>query len=89
MTVFYTGITNNLERRVYEHKNKLVPGFTAKYNITKLLYFELCHDPEQAIAREKQVKDLARNKKISLIKGLNPNMEDLGLIEGDFSLRSK
>lgn len=89
MTVFYTGITNNLERRVYEHKNKLVPGFTAKYNITKLLYYELYHDPMQAIVREKQIKDMARNKKLTLIKSLNPKMEDLAITVGDFSLRSK
>jgi putative endonuclease len=56
----YTGVTNNLERRVYEHKNKMVPGFTSKYNITQLVYFEECADPREAIAREKQIKGWLR-----------------------------
>ena len=74
----YTGITNNLARRVYEHKNKLVPGFTSKYNITKLVYYEECSDVLAAIAREKQIKGWLRAKKIALIESINPGWQDLG-----------
>jgi putative endonuclease len=63
----YTGVTNDLERRVYEHKKKLVPGFTTKYNITQLVYFEVTQDVGVAIAREKQIKGWLRTKKIALI----------------------
>jgi putative endonuclease len=63
----YTGLTNDLERRVYEHKKKLVPGFTTKYNITQLVYFEVTQDVGVAIAREKQIKGWLRTKKIALI----------------------
>ena len=73
----YTGVTNNLERRVYEHKHKLVPGFTQKYNITMLVYYEETPDVHVAIAREKQIKGWLRSKKIALIESLNPNWEDL------------
>ncbi|MEE9258174.1 MAG: GIY-YIG nuclease family protein [Nitrospinaceae bacterium] len=73
----YTGITNNLERRVYEHKQKLVPGFTKKYNTTLLVYFEETGDVKEAIAREKEIKGWLRKKKISLIKSINPNWKDL------------
>jgi len=73
----YTGITNNLERRVYEHKQKLVLGFTKKYNITLLVYFEETGDVKEAIAREKEIKGWLRKKKISLIKSKNPNWKDL------------
>ena len=59
----YTGITNNLERRVYEHKNKLIEGFTKKYNITKLVYYEISNDVEAAIAREKQIKGWLRRRR--------------------------
>lgn len=76
-SVFYTGVTNDLIRRICEHKNKLVEGFTKKYNITKLLYYEECIDINSAIAREKQIKDLNRLKKIRLIKTKNLNFEDL------------
>jgi putative endonuclease len=69
--VLYTGITNNLKRRVYEHKEKLVGGFTKKYNITKLVYYEVFGDPENAIVREKQIKAGSRQKKIDLIDSLN------------------
>ncbi|OGP97656.1 MAG: endonuclease, partial [Deltaproteobacteria bacterium RBG_16_55_12] len=58
----YTGVTNDLERRVYEHKQKLVPGFTAKYNITRLVYFEVTQDVQAAITREKQIKGWLRSK---------------------------
>jgi putative endonuclease len=73
----YTGLTNNLERRVYQHKNKLVDGFTKKYNVTRLVYFETFHDVRDAIAREKQIKSWRRSKKIDLIKSLNPKWQDL------------
>lgn len=73
----YTGITNDLVRRIYEHKNKLVPGFTAKYRITRLVYFEETSDIQAAIAREKQIKGWLRAKKITLIESMNPKWEDL------------
>ena len=76
----YTGVTNNLERRVYEHKHKLVEGFTKKYNITRLLvYYEQTSDIKAAIAREKQIKGWLRSKKVSLIESLNPNWSDLSV----------
>ncbi|MEW6328429.1 MAG: GIY-YIG nuclease family protein [Thermodesulfobacteriota bacterium] len=66
-TVLYTGMTNDLKRRVFEHKEKLVDGFTKKYNVTKLVYYEVFDDPENAILREKQIKAGSRQKKIDLI----------------------
>ncbi|MBI2462753.1 MAG: GIY-YIG nuclease family protein [Candidatus Spechtbacteria bacterium] len=76
-TVFYTGVTNNLIRRIYEHKEKLIDGFTKKYNIGKLLFFEEYNDVEVAISREKQIKDYRREKKLALIKEQNLNWRDL------------
>jgi len=76
-TVFYTGITSNLSRRVYEHKEKLIRGFTKRYNINKLVYLEVFDNPEEAIRREKQIKAGSRNKKIVLIKKKNPEFKDL------------
>ncbi len=73
----YTGITNALERRVYQHKNKLIEGFTKRYNIAQLVFFESTDDIMVAIAREKQIKGMLRNKKIELIKALNPQWKDL------------
>lgn len=73
----YTGVTNDLYRRLYEHKNKLVPGFTKKYNIDKLIYYEIFDDPRSAITREKEIKGWTRKKKIELIKKVNPNFEEL------------
>jgi putative endonuclease len=73
----YTGITNNLERRVMEHKQKLVEGFTKKYNVTRLAYYEEGTDVNAAIAREKEIKGWRRSKKIALIKSLNPTWKDL------------
>jgi putative endonuclease len=70
-TVLYTGITNDLKRRVYEHKEKLVKGFTKRYNITKLVYYEVFDDPENVILREKQIKAGSRQKKIDLINSIN------------------
>ena len=76
-TTLYTGITNDLKRRVYEHKEKLVGGFTKKYNINKLVYYEVFDDPENAILREKQIKGGSRYKKIRLINSLNEEWRDL------------
>jgi putative endonuclease len=73
----YIGVTNNLERRMYEHKNKLVPGFTCKYNISRLVYFETTEDALGAFEREKQLKGWLRAKKISLIESINPQWNDL------------
>ena len=73
----YVGVTNNLERRVYEHKHKLLPGFTSKYNITRLVHFEITADVLAAIAHEKQIKGWLRIKKLALIESENPTWEDL------------
>ncbi len=70
-------MTNNLIRRVYEHKEKIIDGFTKKYNCTKLVYYEIFNDPYNAIAREKQIKAGSRKKKIDLINSMNPNWKDL------------
>ncbi len=76
-TVLYTGVTNNLQRRVGEHKNKKGSVFTKKYNVNKLVYFEVGDDVNQAIMREKQIKAGSRKKKLDLINGLNPDWKDL------------
>lgn len=76
-TVLYTGFTNDLQRRVYEHKAKLTKGFTNRYNICKLVYYEIFDDAEIAILREKQIKSGSRKKKIQLIEGMNPSWKDL------------
>ena len=76
-TVFYTGVTNSLLRRVYEHREKLVDGFTKKYNVDQLLYFEEFAQVEDALNREKQLKDYRREKKLQLIKSMNPSGVDL------------
>jgi putative endonuclease len=68
----YTGVTNNLLRRIHEHKNKLIEGFTKKYNITRLVYYEETSDVRSAITREKQIKGWLRRKKINLIESVNP-----------------
>ena len=75
--VLYTGVTNDLVRRVYEHKNKLVVGFTQKYNVDRLVYFEVCSSIVVAIEREKQIKGWSRKKKQDLINTLNPEWNDL------------
>jgi len=88
----YTGVTNDLRKRLYQHKNKLVPGFTSKYNITRLVYYEVTQDVESAIAREKQIKGWLRSKKIALVESVNPNWDDLSadwFEERDSSLRSE
>ncbi len=76
-TVIYTGITSNLPKRVYLHKNKTYDGFTAKYNVSKLVYFEEYSGPEEAIKREKQIKGGSRQDKINLILKDNSKFEDL------------
>jgi len=76
-TVIYTGVTNDLNRRVYEHKEKLVYGFTKKYNVNKLVYFESTNDIYLAIQREKQIKAGSRKMKIELINSINPEWKDL------------
>ena len=73
----YVGITNNIRRRVHQHKDHLVPGFTDKYNIDRLLYVEIIGDPRSAITREKQIKKWRREKKIKLIDSQNPGWKDL------------
>ena len=76
--VLYTGITNDLIRRVYEHKNHLDKGsFTARYNVEKLVYYETTNDVESAIAREKQIKGWNRKRKNKLVESKNPNWNDL------------
>ena len=77
-TVFYTGVTNDLTRRVYEHRQKLMKGFTQRYNATKLVFFEVCSDVEVAISREKQIKAGSRQDKIELIRAANEEWRDLG-----------
>jgi putative endonuclease len=76
-SVLYTGVTNDLRRRVYEHREKLVDGFTRKYNVTKLVYYEIFQDPENAIMREKQIKIGSRQKKIDLVNQMNIEWRDL------------
>lgn len=76
-SVIYTGVTNSIVRRVYEHKNKFVEGFTKKYNVCKLVYFETYSTALDALNREKQIKAGSRQKKISLIKKDNPKFIDL------------
>ena len=78
-TVLYTGVTNNLPRRIYEHKAKLVDGFTKRYNLNKLVYYEVFDQVEYAILREKQIKGGSRAKKIALIISMNPKWLDLSL----------
>ncbi|OZH51564.1 hypothetical protein AFK68_30105 [Hydrocoleum sp. CS-953] len=78
-TVLYTGVTNDLIRRIYEHKSKIVEGFTKRYNVNKLVYYEMYEDISQAIAREKQIKAGSRQKKINLINSINPEWKDLYL----------
>jgi len=76
-TVLYTGVTNDIYRRIFEHKHKLIEGFTKKYQISKLVYYEVFDNIEFAIAREKQIKGGPRKKKIELIKSINSHFIDL------------
>ncbi len=73
----YTGVTNNLQRRIYEYKHHLVAGFTSKYQITRLVYFEETSDVNAALAREKHLKGWVRARKVALIESLNPDWRDL------------
>jgi len=75
--VLYTGITNDIERRVAEHKHKEVPGFTSRYNLKRLVYYDEYGDVNEAIAREKEIKGWLRSKKIALIESMNPEWKDL------------
>ncbi len=77
--VMYVGVTNDLEKRVYEHKNKIIRGFTSKYNISKLVYFEETGDVISAIEREKEIKRWRREKKNRLVNSINPDWKDLSL----------
>ena len=89
--VIYIGVTSSLERRIYEHKNKLVDGFTKKYNINKLVYFDSTADARSAIEREKQLKGWTRKRKDELVESVNPRWVDLSNneYEKDSSLRSE
>ena len=76
-TVLYTGVTNDLKRRVYEHRRKMVSGFTKKYRVCKLVFYEVADSIEAAIQREKQIKGGSRQRKLDLIEGMNPQWRDL------------
>lgn len=76
-TTLYAGVTSDFEKRVYEHKNKLIRGFASKYNIDKLVHYEETDDVESAIAREKQLKGGSRKQKVNLIESKNPDWRDL------------
>ncbi|MGH7108955.1 MAG: GIY-YIG nuclease family protein [Stellaceae bacterium] len=76
-TVLYMGVTGELKRRIYQHREKMLPGFTNRYNVSKLVYYECTDDAVGAIAREKQIKAGSRQKKIGLVSRLNPEWQDL------------
>lgn len=76
-TTFYIGVTGDLQKRIWEHKNKVVEGFTQKYNVDRLVYYEVTKDVESALNREKQLKRWHRQWKINLIKEMNPEFKDL------------
>jgi putative endonuclease len=78
-TVLYTGVTSDLKIRIYQHREKLIAGFTKRYNVWKLVYYEVGTDAAGAIAREKQIKAGSRNKKLQLINSFNPEWRDLYL----------
>ena len=78
--VMYVGMTNDLKRRVLEHKNETLPGFTSRYNVKKLVYFECMTDVRDAIAREKEIKKWRREKKNRLVESMNPEWKDLSLV---------
>jgi putative endonuclease len=76
-TVLYTGVTNDLKKRGYQHRHKLIHGFTSRYNVDQLVYYEVFEDTYSAISREKQIKGGSRQKKIDLINSMNPQWLDL------------
>ena len=76
-TVLYTGLTNNLKKRAYQHKQKIMDGFTKRYNCTKLIYYEVFGDVSKAIKREKQIKSWSRKRKDDLVRNFNPKWNDL------------
>jgi putative endonuclease len=76
-TVLYTGVTGDLTRRVYQHREKLVEGFTKRYHVTKLIYYEETQDAVAAIEREKQIKGWSRKRKVELVNSFNPDWDDL------------
>jgi putative endonuclease len=76
-TVLYTGVSSELKRRVHQHREKLLPGFTSRYNVSKLVYYECSEDASAAITREKQIKAGSRRKKIDLVNDFNPGWRDL------------
>lgn len=78
-TTFYIGITHNLEQRMWEHKNKIYDGFSAKYNLNRLVYYECFDDVNYAIAREKQLKNWHRQWKLNLIRDMNPDFKDISI----------
>ncbi len=77
--VLYVGVTNNLERRIAQHKEKRLSGFTKRYSVTRLVYFEAYGDVRNAITREKEIKAWRREKKLALIRSMNPSFRDLSL----------
>lgn len=77
--VLYTGMTNDIERRVFEHKRKLIAGFSRKYSTTRLLFFEEFNHPVDAMRAEKQIKGWTRKKKLDLIRSINPTFNDLAM----------
>jgi putative endonuclease len=76
-TVLYTGVTSNLKARMFQHRTKLVPGFTSRYNVRKLVYYEVADNPYSAISCEKKIKAGSRRKKVELINAMNPEWRDL------------
>jgi len=76
-TVLYTGVTNDLKKRAYQHRHKLIAGFTSRYNVDKLVYYDVFEDAYNAISREKQIKGGSRRKKIDLINSMNSQWADL------------
>jgi putative endonuclease len=76
-SVLYTGVTRDLKRRIYEHKEKLIPGFTSRYSVDRLVYFEVSDEALPAFEREKAIKDGSRKRKLALINGMNPDWHDL------------
>jgi putative endonuclease len=81
----YIGMTNDLVRRVHEHREKAKPGFAARYNVTELVYYEVAAHPQVAIAREKELKGWRRARKLALVEEMNPTWRDLAEDEGFFS----